>query len=101
MTFDVRAFIPDLMDQSRLDRFNVEVDFVNDALVLFEASADLYVVDLTRFPESAFWNFRPGPRTRLVGFAPHVDNEAITEARSAGFDAVLPRSIFFRRFPEI
>ncbi len=37
----------------------------------------------------------------IVAFGPHVDDFALTRARSLGADEVLPRSKFFRRLPEL
>jgi hypothetical protein len=36
----------------------------------------------------------------VVGFAPHVDDEALARASAAGCEA-LPRSVFFRRLPNL
>ena len=96
----VRAFVPDLMDRSRLRSPGVDVEFVSDAAVLLDGPADLYVVDLSRPGAVAAVSCDVGSG-RLVGFAPHVDDATMAEARSAGFDAVLARSTFFRRFPDV
>jgi CheY-like chemotaxis protein len=37
----------------------------------------------------------------LVGFFSHVETELQRRAQEAGFDAVMPRSLFTRRLPEI
>ncbi len=37
----------------------------------------------------------------LVGFFSHVETELQARAREAGFDAVMPRSLFSKRLPEI
>ncbi len=39
-------------------------------------------------------------RTRVVAFGPHVDDFAMTRARSLGADDVVPRSRFFRKLEE-
>ncbi len=36
-----------------------------------------------------------------IGFGPHVDDVALVRARSLGADDALPRSVFFRRLPEL
>jgi hypothetical protein len=38
---------------------------------------------------------------RVIGFGPHVDDELLQAARTAGVDEVLPRSAFFRRLTPI
>ena len=101
MTRRVRAFVPDLMDRSRLRAPGVEVGFVADPATLLEESAELYVVDLARTGVLEALGGRPGDGARLVGFAPHVDEVAMVEARAAGLDEVYARSAFFRRFPEV
>jgi len=40
-------------------------------------------------------------RTRIVAFASHVDEDLIAAAQAAGCDAVMARSAFSRRLPEI
>jgi hypothetical protein len=84
------ALVPDLMDRSRLARPGVE-------LVAEGEEADLVVVDLAR-PGALERAAALGART--VGFAPHVDEEVAEAARAAGVEA-LPRSVFFRRWPEV
>jgi hypothetical protein len=101
VTRRVRAFVPDLMDRSRLRAPGVEVGFVADPATLLEESAELYVVDLARTGVLEALGGRPGDGARLVGFAPHVDEAAMAEARAAGLDEVYARSTFFRRFPEV
>ena len=70
MTRRVRAFVPDLMDRSRLRAPGVEVGFVADPATLLEESAELYVVDLARTGVLEALGGRPGAGARLVGFAP-------------------------------
>jgi CheY-like chemotaxis protein len=38
---------------------------------------------------------------RLIGFFSHVDTSLRARALQAGFDAVMPRSSFFRQLPEV
>lgn len=101
MTMRVRAFVPDLMDRSRLRAPEVSVEFVADPATLFDEEADLFVIDLARPGAHDAMSDRPAETGRVVGFAPHVDEEAMAAAREAGCDEVLPRSAFFRRFPEL
>ena len=86
------AFVPDLMDRSRLPG---TVQQLSSLDALAACDADLVLVDLSR----------PGvldrlPDTRVVGFAPHVDDELLARAAANGCEA-LPRSVFFRRLPEL
>ena len=96
----VVAYVPDLMDRSRLSAAATEVTFVPqpDALAEAAGGADVVVVDLTR----------PGVLealrtidTRVVGFANHTERELMASARAAGCETVLARSAFFSRIPEL
>lgn len=91
----VAGWVPDLMDRSRLGG---EVTFVAHPEDLAGVDADLVVVDLSRLGDPTRVG---GVRGRLVGFAPHVDDAALTQARAAGFDDALARSVFFRRWPDL
>ncbi len=42
-----------------------------------------------------------GAGARTVGFGPHVDDDALVRARSLGAEEALPRSLFFRRLPDL
>ncbi len=92
----VVAFAPDLMDQSKLRAAGVTV--LRSIADLATTDADLVLVDLSR----------PGVLdaigdldTEVIGFGPHVDDELLEAGRVAGCADVLPRSVFFRRLPEI
>ena len=94
----VLAYVPDLMDRSRLG--GLDVTFVARPEDLLTAEADdVVVVDLGR----------PGvldvvgeiAAARTIGFGSHVDRELLEQARTAGCDEVLPRSEFFRRAREL
>ena len=39
--------------------------------------------------------------SHLIGFYSHVDTQAAAAAEQAGFDAVMPRSAFFKHLPEL
>ncbi len=101
MTRHVIAAVPDLMDRSRLRADGVDVTAVPvDDLAAAVAEAervDLVVVDLSR-PGAV--EAVAGLGVRVVGFAPHVDDALLAAARAAGIEA-LPRSAFFRRWPEV
>ncbi len=91
----VVAFVPDLMDRSRLSRAEgVEVVVVRrpDELTDVVVAGDLVVVDLGRPGVLDVVGALPGT---VVGFASHVDTDVIAAARAAGCLEVLPRSRFF------
>ena len=98
VTRRVVAFVPDLMDRSRLSAPGVEVAFVDDPEELADTHADLVVVDLAR--PGAIEALGAAART-TVGFVAHIDESTMAAALAAGCDEVLPRSRFFRRFAEL
>ena len=93
------AYVPDLMDRSRLG--GLDVTFVARPEELTAAQAgDLVVVDLGRPGVlDALGGLAQGVRT--IGFGSHVDRELLDDARAAGCDDVLARSEFFRRAHEL
>ena len=96
----VVAYVPDLMDRSRLARGG-DVAFVATPAELAAAAegADVVVVDLSR---PGVLDALPGlSGVRTIGFGSHVDRELLEAARGAGCDEVLPRSRFFARVEEI
>jgi hypothetical protein len=93
----VVAFAPDLMDQSRL-RAAGDVVLVRHASELRDHPARLVLVDVTRPGVLDVVGDVPAP---VIGFYPHVDDELAAAASAAGCDEVLPRSVFFRRLPEL
>jgi hypothetical protein len=93
------AYVPDLMDRSRLARLpGVPVVVVSSVpeLVATAAPGDLVVVDLSRPGVLEALPDLPG---HVVGFAPHVDAELLARAAAAGCAEVLPRSRFFATLP--
>jgi hypothetical protein len=97
----VVAFVPDLMDRSRLSAAagsigSVAVCFVArlDQLVEAAAGADLVLVDLARPGVLPVLSSIPAP---TIGFASHVDHDLISAAGEAGCGQVLARSVFFTR----
>ena len=87
----IAAFVPDLMDRSRFSGCRL----LSSLEELRAATESLVVVDLSR----------PGvldslPDTKVVGFAPHVDDALLAQANERGVEA-LPRSVFFRRLPDL
>ena len=98
VTRRVIAFVPDLMDRSRLSAPGVEVTFVDDPEGLTDAHADLVVADLARPGVIEALGAVAGP---TVGFVAHVDEATMAAALTAGCDEVLARSRFFGRFAEL
>jgi hypothetical protein len=98
----VVAFVPDLMDRSRVEIASTAagrpVTFVGRPEDLASAVADgarFVVVDLA--PAGVLEVLpRLGP-AHTVGFASHVDKALLEAARAAGCDEVMARSAVFRR----
>jgi hypothetical protein len=104
----VVAHVPDLMDRSKVRAAFPEAVLVNRATDLAGAAlgADLVLVDLSRpgvlaaVAGLAGPVGPAGPSRRVVGFASHVDEATLADARGAGVEA-LARSVFFRRLPTL
>ena len=96
----VVAYVPDLMDRSRISAAVPDVVFVRRAADLVEAAigADLVVLDASR---PGALDVVPSLGIRAVAFGSHVDTELLDAARAAGVDEVMARSAFFRRLPEV
>ncbi len=96
----VVVFAPDLGDRTRFDPFVVTHVRSAGKLTEFAESTepDLVIVDLDR--TSAPADFRID-NAHVVGFGSHVDTDRHDDALDAGFDAVMARSVFFRRMPEL
>ena len=102
---NVVAYVPDLMDRSRLSAaaqaVGAEVVSVASPHALATAAAagaDLIVVDLGR--PGVLDVFAGLGATPSVGFASHVDTDLLRRAREAGCGTVLARSVFFGRLAE-
>lgn len=89
----IAALVPNIMDRSR---FSGGVRFVAGAAEA--ADADVVFVDLDRCDDAGAFAALPG---RIIGFGAHVDTDRLASAESAGFHEVMPRSVFFRRLPEL
>lgn len=94
MSVRTLAFVPDLMDRSRLSALDVE--FVRDLAELAERGpgAELVVADLARPDVVGLATDLVAAGVRVVGFAPHVDDELRAAAAAVGVE-VLARSRFF------
>jgi len=105
------AFVPDLMDRSRITAVAPEVHFAGsaDALVdLVERATaggqeapGLALVDLGRPGALDAVRQLTTHGVATVGFASHVDREVLAAGEAAGCGQVLPRSVFFRRLPDL
>ena len=87
----VVAFVPNLMDRSK---FTDSVTFVTTGDEARRAQPDQIFVDLDRCSDISQFRFE-GPE--VIGFGPHVDSELARQAKEAGYDEVVTRSVFFNR----
>ena len=95
----VFAIVGDLMDRARIDEAILDVQHVTPGTIGHLAhDGDLVLVDLVRMGAAVALATATG--ARVVGFAPHVDDDALARASAAGCEA-LPRSVFFRRLPDL
>jgi hypothetical protein len=102
----VVAYVPDLMDRSRLEiacrTAGRAVNFVRDPGDLVSAVAGgamFVVVDLAH---SGVLEVLPRlGQAHTVGFGSHVDRTLLDAAHQAGCDEVLARSAVFRRLARI
>jgi len=99
----VIAFVPDLMDRSK-------VQAAVPSLTLARTPADLLaaagpgvtaVVDLSRPGALEVLGPLVAAGARVIGFGSHVDKELLAIARLAGCEEVLARSAFFSRLDEL
>ena len=93
----IAAYVPDLMDRSRLGGRGIT--FVPTPAVLADADAEVYVVDLSRAGVLDALDALRG--RKVIGFGSHVDTELLRAARAAGCDTVLARSAFFARLDDV
>jgi hypothetical protein len=74
------------------------VVFVSSGRRALELAPTVIYVDLDRCPSPAEFRL---DGAHVVGFAAHVDDERLEAGRAAGFDDVVPRSVFFRRLRDV
>ncbi len=104
MNARVVAFVPDLMDRSKVAAAAAgRISFVSSpaALVAAATDADLVVVDLARDAVLDVLADVSGLGVRVIGFAPHGDRARLDEAQALGCQQVLARSAFFARVAEL
>lgn len=107
----VVAYMDDLFFQMKLAEtaklLGVEVRVATNSdslLELMEPLPDLVIVDLnTRSePLAAVAKLRAlQPKLRVIGFLSHVQTGLAEQAKSAGFDEIMPRSKFSMSLPDI
>jgi CheY-like chemotaxis protein len=100
----VVAYVPDLMDRSKLSAVDADVRFVPSLDALAAAASqpgvDLVVLDLSK--PGAVEALKTLPEgLRSIGFGSHVDRVVLDEARANGCAQVLTRSQFFSRVREL
>lgn len=93
----VAAYVPDLMDRSKLSGRGVA--FAREPRDLVAMEADVVVVDLSRPGVLEVLPVLAG--RRVIGFGSHVDAALLEAARAAGCSEVLPRSKFFAHLAEL
>ena len=95
----IAAFVPDLMDRSKVAAAGADVTFVAAPADLAGIDAEVIIVDLSR---AGVLDVLPSLKgRRVIGFGSHVDRELLEAAREAGCTEVLARSAFFARVGEL
>ena len=94
----VVAYVPDLLDRSKVAGAAADVTFVARPGDLVGADASLVVVDLTR---PGVLDVLPHLSGRVIGFANHTRRDVMDAALAAGCEQVLARSAFFSRLDEL
>jgi len=89
------AYAPNIFDRSR---FGDRVRFVETPAEAAGLGPDVIFVDLDRCQDPAGFRL---DGAEVIGFGPHVESEQHDRARLLGYDEVLPRSLFFRRLPDL
>jgi hypothetical protein len=100
----VVAFVPDLMDRSRITGVagaNVRFASTPADLVDLASGADLVVVDLSRPGVVDVLPDVSAQGVRTLGFGSHVDTATFDAARAAGCDQVMARSAFFSQLRDL
>lgn len=100
------ALVRDLMFSGRISAtcraMGISVKMLRDPAQLVSQVAQCLIVDLNQdgaIPAAVQW--RQSTENPVIGFVSHVDTAAITAARQAGIDRVMPRSQFVTSLPTI
>ena len=94
----IAAYVPDLIDRSKVAAAAPDATFVGKPAELAGLDASIVVVDLGRPGVVDELGSLSG---RVIGFARHTERDLIARARAAGCDEVLVRSDFFPRLGEL
>lgn len=95
----VFAIVADLMDRARIDEAILDVHHTTPGRIgALAGPDDVVLVDLKRLGAAVSLAVATG--ARVIGFAPHVDEELLDRGAAAGCEA-LPRSVFFRRLSDL
>ncbi len=89
----IAAAVPDLLDRSR---FPAGTTFVTDPSEV--GAASVVFVDLDRVADPHRF---AALEMATVAFGAHVNTDDLAAAEAAGFDEVMPRSVFMRRLPSL
>jgi hypothetical protein len=95
----VAAYVPDLIDRSKVAAAGGDVVFVDDPQALPDAPGDVVVVDLMRPGVIEVLPALQG--RRVIGFGRHTEQARLAAAAAAGCGEVLARSAFFPRLAEL
>jgi len=94
----VAAYVPDLMDRSKVAAAAPDTAFVATPHALTDIDADVYVLDLNR---AGALDVLPVLQGRVIGFASHVDRDTLAAANERAGVTAMKRSEFFARLGEI
>jgi len=99
----VVAYVPDLMDRSRVSAVVPDVAFVGrpEGLAAAVASGDVALVDLGRAGALEVLPRLLASGARVIAFGAHVDQDTLDAARAAGCEEVLARSAVFRTLGDL
>jgi hypothetical protein len=92
------AYVPDLMDRSKVAAAAGDVTFVAKPADLVGATADLVVVDATR---PGVVDAIKDVEAPVIAFSKHTNREAMDAALASGAQQVLARSAFFARLDDL
>lgn len=94
------AYVPDMMDRSKVSLAGTDITFVTTPTDLPVASvgADLVVIDLSR---PGVLEVLPSITAPTIGFGSHIDRDRLSAATAAGCDRVLARSAFFAQVAQL
>ena len=90
----IAAYVPNLMDRRRFASHDEMLQTLDD---LESVNADLVLIDVST-PEVL--QYLPAG-LQIIAFAPHVNAEILDQAKAAGCVDALPRSVFFKRLPQL